>query len=619
MKIKKIHITGFGRFRDFKLELSDGINVITGPNEAGKSTIHLFIRSMLYGADKKRRGAQRPVYERMRPWHTPDIYGGSLEVSDDGKNYRIDRDFNVSADDIRIYDIDNDCFVAESETEGLMKRLLNDLSETAYVNTVSSGQLQAATSKDMAAEIKRYAANVTGTVNSGLDADAALRFLSDRKNELEAKLDTNAQTEYNRVLVKIKKTEESLKDPKRNNRISEISRLNEEAGRSAGETAISLGDNELRIKELSSALSAKGLNGERDAKELREKADDLYSEYTDVKKAIPVYTMTAFICLALGLFAVGCRMWDIMGIYTALGEYAYIFFIVAIALLIGAILTTFKTVQLMRVKRNDTAKLLELFSRHLDPDQETSLSDQGMELLRKKIDEYIANAGRLREAESCRDELVQRLQGLNTEQRQHLNELDEQMRIRNAVNDDLLVLSSLRSEAAVLKRKAETNRRVRDEIDSVDLAADTLRELSGSIREAVGTYINKEASRMISGFTGGRYNSVNAGVNLNVELNCRDGMISVNDVSQGTADQVYMALRLAAIRFIAGEADRIPLILDDSFALYDDERLMDSMKFLAHNYKGQVLIFTCQKREEEILKLAEIVHASVSIGGNDNE
>ena len=76
MRIKKIHITGFGRFRDFTLELSDGINVITGPNEAGKSTIHLFIRSLLYGADKKRRGAQRPVYERMRPWHTPDIYGG---------------------------------------------------------------------------------------------------------------------------------------------------------------------------------------------------------------------------------------------------------------------------------------------------------------------------------------------------------------------------------------------------------------------------------------------------------------------------------------------------------------------------------------------------------------
>ncbi|MCI5791963.1 MAG: AAA family ATPase [Lachnospiraceae bacterium] len=619
MRIKKIHITGFGRFRDFTLELSDGINVITGPNEAGKSTIHLFIRSMLYGADKKRRGAQRPVYERMRPWHTPDIYGGSLEISDDGRNYRIDRDFNVSADDIRIYDIDNSCFVAESETEGLMKRLLNDLSETAYVNTVSSGQLHAATGKDMAAEIKRYAANVTGTVNSGLDADAALMFLSDRKKELEAKLDTNAQTEYNRVLVKIKKTEESLRDPKRNNRISEISKLNEAAGRSAGETAISLGDNELRIKELNSILSAKGLNGERDAKELREKADDLYSEYTDVKKAIPVYTMTVFICLLLGVFAAGCRMRDIKGIYTALGEYAYFFFIVAIALLTGAVLTIFKTVQLMRVKKNDTAKLLELFSRHLDPDQETSLSDQGMELLRKKIDEYIANAARLREAESCRDELVQRLQGLNTEQRQHLNELDEQKRIRDAVNDDLLVLSSLRSEAAVLKRKAETNRRVRDEIDSVDLAADTLRELSGSIREAVGTYINKEASRMISGFSGGRYNSVNAGVNLNVELNCRDGMISVNDVSQGTADQVYMALRLAAIRFIAGEADRIPLILDDSFALYDDERLMDSMKFLAHNYKGQVLIFTCQKREEEILKLAEIVHASVSIGGNDNE
>ena len=86
------------RFRDFTLELSDGINVITGPNEAGKSTIHLFIRSMLYGADKKRRGAQRPVYERMRPWHTPDIYGGRIEaVSYTHLKMQLVRDLPASA------------------------------------------------------------------------------------------------------------------------------------------------------------------------------------------------------------------------------------------------------------------------------------------------------------------------------------------------------------------------------------------------------------------------------------------------------------------------------------------------------------------------------------------
>ena len=46
----------------------------------------------------------------------------------------------------------------------------------------------------------------------------------------------------------------------------------------------------------------------------------------------------------------------------------------------------------------------------------------------------------------------------------------------------------------------------------------------------------------------------------------------------------------------------MPLILDDSFALYDDMRLRRAVRFLADNYHGQILIFTCQHREEEALK-----------------
>lgn len=610
MRITKLHIDGFGKFHDYTLSFGDGINIITGPNEAGKSTLHLFIRSMLYGADKKRHGAMKPIFERMRPWGTPEVYGGSLEISLCGRQYRIERNFAAAADDIRVFDTENGSYIAD--TADFMKKLLNELSETAYINTVSSGQLQAATGRDMAAEIRRYAANITETANPGLSADKALSFLKDQKKKTEEKIDLGAQTEYNRVLVRIKRAEEALRDPKKNNRIPEISRANEALSKSADETAVSLGHNELKIKEYAGKLSEKGIDGEKDAEELKGRAEALYSEYTDVKRAFPLYIVSVLICLAAAAAGILLCLKNIGGIADSLDDYAVIFIIIPAALILCALLMLIKAVQLKRVQSADADELSEILKKHLGGERTVCVS--AMEELNTQIDKYFAEARILKEAEEYRDGLVSRLQGYNTEQREQLSELEEQKRIRDAVNEELIKLNELRSEAAVLKRKTEENQRLRDEIESIELASDTLIRLSEGIRDAAGTYINKEASDMISGFTGGRYNSINVGAGMDAELNCADGMISVSDVSQGTADQIYMAVRLAAIRFIAGDDDPIPLILDDSFALYDDDRLKGSMSFLADSFKGQILIFTCQKREDEILSAAGIEHTALSIG-----
>ena len=54
MKIKGLNINGFGKFKDKSINLSDGLNVVYGNNEAGKSTTHTFIKSMLFGMAKKK-------------------------------------------------------------------------------------------------------------------------------------------------------------------------------------------------------------------------------------------------------------------------------------------------------------------------------------------------------------------------------------------------------------------------------------------------------------------------------------------------------------------------------------------------------------------------------------
>ena len=51
--VESIRVDGFGRFHDFELELGEGLNVLTGPNEAGKSTLWSFISAMLFGFERR--------------------------------------------------------------------------------------------------------------------------------------------------------------------------------------------------------------------------------------------------------------------------------------------------------------------------------------------------------------------------------------------------------------------------------------------------------------------------------------------------------------------------------------------------------------------------------------
>ena len=54
MRFLELQIKGFGKFHDRSISFEDGVNVVYGKNEAGKSTIHTFIRCMLFGLQPQR-------------------------------------------------------------------------------------------------------------------------------------------------------------------------------------------------------------------------------------------------------------------------------------------------------------------------------------------------------------------------------------------------------------------------------------------------------------------------------------------------------------------------------------------------------------------------------------
>ena len=69
MRLLELHIDGFGKFHDRTISFNDGINIIYGKNEAGKSTLHTFIRGMLFGIERGRgRAAKNDLYTKYEPW-----------------------------------------------------------------------------------------------------------------------------------------------------------------------------------------------------------------------------------------------------------------------------------------------------------------------------------------------------------------------------------------------------------------------------------------------------------------------------------------------------------------------------------------------------------------------
>jgi len=95
MQINELLLKNFGKFHDRQINLEEGINLIHGENESGKSTIHTFIKGMLFGIERGRgRAAQNDTFSIYEPWDNPNYYSGTLKFASGGKHFRIERNFD---------------------------------------------------------------------------------------------------------------------------------------------------------------------------------------------------------------------------------------------------------------------------------------------------------------------------------------------------------------------------------------------------------------------------------------------------------------------------------------------------------------------------------------------
>ena len=192
MVIKELNLKNFGKFSGERFSFGDGINVIYGLNEAGKTTLYHGIGAMLFGLEKQRgRAARTDTYTTYQPWENKTWYEGSMKFVSGKKVFCLERNFYHNEKSARL--------VCETDGEELsiadgdLEMLLGDVSGELYFNTAAAGQLKMKPQDIVYSYLKNYIASVQESGSHSMDVVKALSILEGKKKALEQQKKKQAQ------------------------------------------------------------------------------------------------------------------------------------------------------------------------------------------------------------------------------------------------------------------------------------------------------------------------------------------------------------------------------------------------------------------------------------------
>ena len=453
MIINRLILKNFGKFQGKEIELKEGINILFGENESGKSTIHVFLQSMLFGMKRgKGKASKTDIYSRYMPWENGNWYEGSMVFTCGERTFRLERGFGKFAKaPTLVCETDGEMLSVE---HGDLDMLLGGVTENVYENTVSVGQAKSRTEEGLLKEIRDYLSEFQGTGDFRFHPEQAVEILKKRRKELEQK---------ERKALAEKETQER-------------------------ESALKIHLEEEEIENIQRKLKEK-LSGDASVREVRERGKG---------KII----LLAILLLAGAVLGVWVWKNPIMAIVLPL-------------LLLGMY---FGLSYLLSQKR--------------------------------KRDQQAAKKAK-------------------TEERRTL--------LKESLQERRMKLENLKEEAAERKHNYDTIEKIRKEIQAVSIAEAKIKEAAGNLQKLTGQKLQDEISEIFAQITGGRYKRVLLTENFEIYLDTGEKYLQLYQVSYGTAEQVYLALRLACTTILCQE-EELPLIFDETFAMYDEKRLIQALE-----------------------------------------
>ena len=248
----------------------------------------------------------------------------------------------------------------------------------------------------------------------------------------------------------------------------------------------------------------------------------------------------------------------------------------------------------------------------------TQLSDLLSQVSR--WDDSVQSAGDIRrfvrETAQNRDRLAQELHQAQTQLLQaqmsdaddtvtHLQQQIAQVQGRLDAGRDAQALGDQisRLEEELVRQQAE--------YDALRLSLDALQAANTTLQNRFSPELGRRAAEIFADMTGSTWSHIllDREFHLSAESGSDPTRRSVQLLSAGTADQLYLAVRLAICEMILPPEQNPPLILDDALLTFDDARLSTTLNYLTQlGAQRQILLFTCQGREAALLRGRPGVH-----------
>lgn len=631
MILEKLYIDGFGKFSDYSLNFSPSIQILYGENEAGKSTIHAFIQAMLYGIPKG--ASKKEVFFQYRPFSKALGFGGSLTFSHQGKSYCVQRDFLQGGEaHITILPQGEKLF----EGESFLQSVISPFSLESFKNTVSIRQLKSSTEREMVYELQAMLSNFQESGNVELNPQAALDYLEQEEARLREKMIPDATKRYSGLLGEVKNThrslslleaeeaqsseEKSLKGlaPKE----AMIEATNREESLELQRKVAEIEETREEWNRLSSLLEKEGLNNKEELLLEQEKMLQYLSHEQEEKElgksSIFLYPLFCFFALCFAVLTTLSFLYAYTSValprfpFFSMGfsAYLYPFFCAFLLFLLLALSQRRIFTQQQRWVKQEKLEFEEILAKRnistflqFQNSSKEELREEGSSYTQAKVLQYYNT---LLEKWGEKEELEKSLALLEESyQKEKLLWLETSYKEKQKEQREELLrqYGILQNKADLIRPSLEENEKLQKKREAISEAKERIRQIAGEIRKSFAFHLNEDCGKALSEITGGRYDSLWIDEQLHIYVNAKEGFFPLEQASTGTIDQLYLALRLSMALLLQREnRDLLPLLFDDSFAMYDEKRLAASIGYLKKAYPAQILLFTCHHREEKILK-----------------
>lgn len=699
MKIKNIKVNAYGNIENKDINLEEGINIIHGANESGKSTLLNYIISIFYGISRNKDGKALSDYEKYKPWNSNEFSGRISYKLENGEKYEIFRDFNKKNPKIyndKLEDI-SDRFETDKKDGSKFFIEQTGIDKQMYLSTVVSTQEEVRLDEKNQNMLIQKIANLAGTGEDNVSYKKALIKLQEKirdeigTNKTSQKPINIIEKEIVEINNKIVETEKYRNrkyeiDAEKEQILSELKELEQQkqilqelqnSMKSEEETKNRLEireknrkDNIAKINELTNQTNTINAESERVQsaknhlqdiiKGHKENIEKLNSEIEKIanekeetqekeKPSISFIIMTVVLAIALICSIILIKNYIVSGILGVAIIANIVFYVInKNKQKVNKAKLREKINQEKQYKReklenqkqqiianvNTTEKELEKQEEEeRQVNSELSMLKGQIILLEKnneKITEEIEQDNKAIKEESNKNkqQIIEKYKDKNINDLLYINDYQNYIsKIEETINNNRIRIKGLEieyntivpqlDEMVVLEEKREADKEklaeLREKESIINIAIENLMDAYEEMKTTITPKFTKNLSESIQKISSNKYNKVT--------INDENGMIIENNrgeyveaikLSTGTIDQLYLALRLSMIDELSKE--NLPIILDESFAYSDNNRLKNMLQYLTSDLNNhQTIIFTCTDREQKMLEEMNIPYNVVEL------